>query len=369
MSWLRGSAVCAALTLVCGSFQALARKPSLAIVGVDGPPYMVGLTDEISRLAAQAARQAYRVEGVEKVRSALGDVALERLTACGPDAACRAAILAPLEVDRALGGTLSQSETSYVVNLWLLDVPGKKVVAQLNRSILIASRRLEADLTEALPRMLAGKVEGGGEIVVRAEPSASMVSVDDSPVGGGAEVHRAVEPGKHRVVIEAEGYLTTEHWVQVASDQVVRLNEKLIPVNGHMPEAQEKETAAAKREGSAEEKHGGFSLPVGTWVTLAASAAAFGTGLYFGVEANNFDHQAGQFDANGVDQGLTRAQAVQGQTDGQVANYLFLGAGVVLVAAIVIAIVTPSGSPQGAPAAAPESGTVSAPAALHWSFP
>jgi hypothetical protein len=351
------------------SLPALARKPSLAIVGVDGPPYMVGIADEISRMAAQAARGAYRVEAAEKVHAALGEAALEKLTACGSDAACLAIFLAPLHVDRAFGGTLSQSETSYVVSLWLLDVPGKRIVARLNRSILIASRRLQADLTEALPKMLAGEVEGGGEIVVRSDPPASMVSVDDNPIGGGAELHKTVEPGKHRVVIEAEGYLTTEHWVQVAPDQVVRLNEKLIPVNGHMPEGQEKESATAKKENTEGEKHGGFSLPVGTWITLAVSAAALGTGLYFGVEANNFDHMAGQFDANGVGQGLTRSQAVQGQTDGLVANYLFLGAGVVLVAAIVIAAVTPSGSSQATPAATPTSGATPATAVLHWSFP
>ena len=93
------------------------------------------------------------------------------------------------------------------------------------------------------------------------------------------------------MVIQAEGYLPTEHWVQVAPDQVVRLNEKLIPVGGHIPEGQEAAVATAKKNGAAEEKHG-FSLPVATWVTLAVSAAAFGTGLGLGVEADGFDHNA-----------------------------------------------------------------------------
>jgi hypothetical protein len=357
--------MCATLAWIGVSHSALARKPSLAIVGVDSPPYMVGIADEISRLAAQAARRSYKVESTERVHKVLGEAGLGKLTLCGQDVVCRAALLVPLGVDRALGGTLSQNETSYVVSLWLLDVPGKRIIAQLDRSILIASRRLEADLTEALPKILAGEAEGGGEIVVRSDPPATMVNVDDSPIGGGAEVHKHVEPGKHRVVIEAEGYLPTEHWVQVAPDQTVRLNEKLIPVGGHIPEAKEQETATAKKESPVEEKRG-FSLPAATWVTLAVSAAAFGTGLYFGVEANGFDHMAGQFDGNGVDQGLTRAQAVQGQTDATVANYLYVGAGVVLAAAIVIAIVTPTGSASSAPVSTT---TAPGPAALRWSFP
>jgi hypothetical protein len=344
-------------------------SPSLAIVGVESPPYMVGLADEITRMATDAARPSFNVQEAAKTRATLGEATLEKLATC-PDAACRTQIVAPLGAELAFGGTLSQNETSYVVSLWLLDVRGKKIVAQLDRSILIASRRLEADLGEAIPKMLAGKAEGGGEIVVHSVPEATMVEVDDSPIGGGSDVHKTVEPGKHRVVIQAEGYLPIERWVQVAADQVVRLNERLIPVGGHMEEATpEKEAAKTKKEKASEGEGHGFSLPVATWVSLAVSAAAFGTGLYFGVTANNFDHMAGQLDASGVDQGLTRAQAVQGQTDAAVANYMYIGAGALLAVAIVVAIVTPSGSSAAAPSSAPASNASPVPAALHWSFP
>lgn len=339
-----------------------ARKPSLAVTGLDSPPYLSGLADEIAKLAVQAAGRHRRVLGPEQVRAKLGEDALGKLAACPrDDAACRAAILAPLDVDEALGGSLNESENAYVVDVWLIDVPSKKLVNRLTRSILIASRRLQKDMAEALPKLLAGHTEGDGELVLHTKPPATQVTVDDVPLGGGAEIHRTLQPGKHHVVIEAEGYLTTERWISIAPDQTVRLDEQLVPTSGHIAEEEQAPAGATKATAAS---HGGFRLPWGTWLALGVSAAALGTGLYFGVTAGNVDHKAGvNVDGNGVDQGLTRAQAVQGGTDAAVANYLYVGAGVALVAAIVVAVVSPQ--PAASSPAVPAAG----PATLRWSFP
>lgn len=352
-----------AALLVAGVSAAASAKPrDLAIVELDSPPYLSGIADELSKIAIQAAHHRHRVLTPDQVRNVLGEDAPAKLAAC-PDAACRAALLKPLGVARAFGGSLSQNETSYVVDLWLVDVANGRLVAHLARSVLIASRRLEKDMSEAIPTMLSGREEENGELALHVSPAASLVTIDDAPVGGGTDIRRSLEPGKHRVVVQADGYLTLERWVQVVPSQIVRLDEQLIPTSGHIAEA-EAETPAAAAKGAKPEEHRSFRIPVATWVTLGVSAAVFGTGLYFGLTANGLDHQAGQFDGNGVDQGLTRAQAVQGQTDAQVGNYLFIGAGVVLVAAIVIAIVTPGPPAAEAPAASP-----AAASALHWSFP
>ncbi|MHB8419256.1 MAG: PEGA domain-containing protein [Myxococcales bacterium] len=352
------------LALLAAGLPALASaKPArLAVVGVDSPPYLMGLADEISKIAVQAAHKRYQVIGPDEVRKALGEAALGKLEGCG-DVPCRAEILQPLGVALALGGTLSQNETSYVVDLWLIDVSGRRPVGHLSRSILIASRRLEKDLGEAVPAMLAGRADESGELVIHVTPAATAVTVDDAPLGGGTDFRRALEPGKHKVVLEADGYLTTERWVQLAPAQVVRLDERLIPTSGRMAEAQAETPSAAKA--AAPSGGGGWRVPLATWIAVGVSAAAFGTGLYFGVSAADIDHKAGQTYLNGVDQGLTRVQAVQGQTDAQVGNYLFIGAGVALAAAIVIAVVVPSPSSLAPTPAVSGTG----PAALHWSFP
>ncbi len=360
MTCLPHGRLVAALLAAGISATAAAQKRPVAIMGIDSPPYLSGLADEIARIAMQAARKHRRVIPPDRARAALGEDAIAKLAACG-DVACREGVLQPLGAVDALGGNLSQNETSYVVDLWLIDVAGRRPVAQISRSILIASRRLEQDMAEAIPAMLAGRGEENGEVAVHVLPPAALVTIDDTPVGGGSDVRRSLEPGKHRIVIQADGYLTSERWIQLAPGQVVRLDERLVPTSGHMAEAETAPAAAAK-PASQEGAHS-FRVPVATWVTLGMSAAALGTGLYFGLTASGIDHQAGKFDANGVDQGLTRLQAVQGRTDAAVANYLFVGAGAVLVAAIVIAIVAPS------PAVAPSPSAGASPAALRWSFP
>ncbi len=340
---------------------ARAEKPSLAVLPPSSPPYLVGIAEEIARIAVQAGQKRYRVVGPEAASKAIGDDGVAKLTACrGDDIDCRAPILAGLGTEFVLGGTLDQSDTAYEVRLWLLDVPRRELVGRLDRSILIASRRLEPDLAEAIPTLLAGKAEANGEIVVHASPPASLVTIDDVPAGSGAELKEAVAPGKHRVVIQAEGRLTTERWVEVAPNQVVRLDEKLVPSDGHLPNPAPEAPEAAT--------HGppvgrGGVLPPAGWVALALSAAAFGTGLYFGLQANAIDHQAGQVDANGVDQGLTRAQAVTGLNDARLGNYLFIGAGAALAVTVVFAVLQPDRDIT-APSA-----TGSGPLSLSWGFP
>ncbi|MHB1845063.1 MAG: hypothetical protein ACYCWW_09545, partial [Deltaproteobacteria bacterium] len=162
------------------------------------------------------------------------------------------------------------------------------------------------------------------------------------------------------VVIQQSGYLTTERWVSVAPNQTLRLDERLVPTSGHLEEA----PAEAKRPTATASAAGaGGGIPAFTWVAAAAAAGLLGGGLYLGGQSSTLDHRAGQLDSNGVDQGLTRAQAVTAVQDARVANYLFIGAGVALAVAVVVAVVTPGGSPPGTPAY-----SNGAPAAT-WSLP
>ena len=347
-----------AATLVSGLAQG---KPSLAVVGVQSPPYLVGIAEEISRSAiAAATKKGLSVRSPADVRQKLGDDALDRIAACAEKPECLSSVLAPLGVTRALGGSLAQSETAYLVHLWLLDLPSHTIVSRLDRSILIASRRLEADLSEAVPKLLAGQTEANGTLVVKSTPREAQVTLDDAPIGGG-DISRSVAPGKHRVVIQEPGFLPTERWVEVASNQTVRLEERLVSTSGKTAE----DAALSPTAGQAT-THAGGGLPAGSWIAAAVGAGLLGGGLYFGLQANSIDHHAGQFDANGVDQGVTRAQALRGLNDARLGNYLFVGAGLALATAVVFAVLSPA--PPGADKQGPPlAGAASS--ALTWSLP
>ncbi len=327
---------------------ALSAPPALVLLPLDSPPYLAGIAAEISAIAAKAATPRFRVIGPDAAARLFPGDALARLAACA-DVACRAGVLSPLGAGLVLGGALTQGDTAYEVHLWLLDAAHQRQVASLDRSILIASRRLEADMKEALPKMLAGQAEPNAKIAVTVSPGGAVVSIDDSPAGTGGAVSEEVSPGKHRVVIREEGYLSVERWLTVGPGETVRLDEKLVPAGGH-----------GKPVGEAERRRPSRGLlPPAGWAALAVAAAAFGTGLYFGGTANSLDHRVGRIDANGVDQGLTRAQALQGLGDARTANYLFAGAGAALAVAVVFAVLQPGGQK------APESETKAA----LWNWP
>lgn len=354
------AAILAAATALFAAAAAARERPRLAVAGPSSPPYLIGIADEIAKLALQSGRGRYRTMGLDEVQRKLGGDALDRLAGCDGKVDCEARILSPLGVDRALTGSLAQTETAYEVHLRLLDVPAARLVASLDRTVLIASRRLEADLSEALPRLLSGEAEANGTIAARPSPANATVELDGAPVGIG-ELDRSVAPGKHRLVFRAPGYLDTERWVTVAPGQTLEVAERLVPTSGHVeaePPPEAKRAPAAAPEAGA-----GGGVPAATIVAAAVAAGLFGGGLYLGLQSNALDHRAGQFDLNQVDQGLTRAQALTAVQDARVANYLFIGSAAALAVAVIVAVLAPGGSAPGTPAyGAP------APAAT-WSLP
>jgi hypothetical protein len=85
-----------------------------------------------------------------------------------------------------------------------------------------------------------------------------------------------------------------------------------------------------------------LDIPVVTWVAGGLAAGALGTGLGFGVAANDIDHRAGlSVSASGVDLELTRATVLAGQRDAQIANGLFIGAGIAALVGLAFAAFAP----------------------------
>jgi hypothetical protein len=88
--------------------------------------------------------------------------------------------------------------------------------------------------------------------------------------------------------------------------------------------------------------HPWLDIPLATWIAGGVAAGAFGTGLGFGIAANDIDHRAGlSVSQSGVDLGLTRSTALAGQRDAAIANGLFIGAGVAALVALAFAAFEP----------------------------
>jgi len=83
-------------------------------------------------------------------------------------------------------------------------------------------------------------------------------------------------------------------------------------------------------------------VPVLAWICGGVAAALLGVGIGFGVAASDIEHRAGSnLSASGVDLSLTRKTALAGQMDANVANGLFIGAGVVALVGLALVAFSP----------------------------
>jgi hypothetical protein len=272
----------------------------------------------MTRQVLDAARaQGVKVVSPEEVETFLGPKGTLALKQCGPTPECLSERLADLPVNRVVVGTLSRDPAHYLVHFWLISLSPPKTVAELDRSILIASRRLQPDVAAALPALLRGEQEVKGTLVLDSSVPEAEVSLDGEPLGQ-TPVTRLLKPGKHEVRVSHPGYYPVERLVTVEAGQTTHDVVRLVAVPGAAP------PALPPLETSAPVASGGFRVPVAGWVALGVGLAAGAAGGWLAVAAHNNQNQllAGYNPARNSYQGF-RSQAVTGQNQATWANVCF----------------------------------------------
>jgi PEGA domain len=318
--------VLAALALIVTP-AAAAPVQGLAVVEVTAPPMMQGLASQMTRQILEAAKaQGLKVVPPEEVETFLGAKNMAALKDCGPSAGCVSARLSDLPANRAVIGTLSRDQTHYLVHLWLISLNPPGQVTEIERAILIASRRLQPDVAAALPAFLRGEQEAKGTLVLESSVAQADVTVDGEPAGK-TPLTRVLKPGKHELRVSHVGFYPVERLVSVEPGQTTHDMVRLVAIPGvelpPLPPPQTAEPVASS---------GGFRVPVGGWVALGVGAAAAGAGILLGVASHNNETQlqAGYNPARNSYQGF-RSQALTGQSQATWANVCFAVAGAGLV--------------------------------------
>lgn len=337
---------------------ALAAGPKVAIVDVDAPELMMGLGAQVTRaLVAEAQAQQLDLLEPEVLRQRLDAAKYEGLRKCGGKPACAAVALSGLGAGRAVLGALRRDERNYLLKLWLIDLDKGVVIADVDRSILIAARRLQKDVEQAVPPFLRGEQEARGTLVIEANLQDARVSLNGEFLGV-PPVTQRLRPGKHEVKVERKKYLPITRLVEVEANQETRVVLKLLLIPGELPD--EPLVPTAKKQQAAAEGGPSVQLSGLTWALGGLAVAAGGAGLGFGLVARGQEGtlRAGYDPATETWQG-TRALALEQNRNALIANLSFGVAGAALVGTIVSGIldgarpppavqVTPTASAAGA---------------------
>lgn len=343
-----------ALALLAASAPAGVKR--LAVVDLVTPPTLMGLGAQVTQAIVHAAtKQGYTVLRPERIQSALGAKKYQELQACGSTPSCVASRLGALGSDRAIVGSLDRDEKSYLLRLWHLDLARSQVVAEVDRAILIASRRFIPDATAAIPGLLRGEREARGTLKLTTRVQKVNVTVDGAPAGQ-TPLTLELKPGKHEVLLERQDYLPMRRLVAVEAGKVTEEEIRMLRAPGARPEEEAFVSVAARPQGGTEEGSG-LRIPLAGWVGYGLALAAGGGAVYFGSEARMAERRL----LAGYDESLdryagTRAEALKGRQDAVVANVLFGVSGTALATAVVLTVMeTGRKAPavQVAPAAGP----------------
>jgi hypothetical protein len=306
---------------------------------------MVGISSQIaSWVATEAQAQGMSVMAADDVAKSLGEAVYASVQNCRGDTDCIQALRLPLHTQRLVVGTLDRDAQSYLVHLWLFEVPSLKPLGQLERAVRIATRHLGPELRQALPPFLRGEPPRTGILELRATSEGASVQVDGASQGT-TPLRLSLSPGRHELELQKPGFLPARRWVTVTSGGVTRTEVPLLRIPG-TEEGQAPFSASLALPPPAMptvEGHVGFRLSTGTYVAAGIGVAAAATGIGLGVASNNIEQrlQSGYDPVTQIYTG-TRAQALAARKEALAADILFAAAGAAALTALGIALFSPA---------------------------
>jgi hypothetical protein len=254
-----------------------ASPTKIAVVDLDAPDAMTGLSLQVSRQVSDAAgAQKLSVIGPEELRIKLDAKAYASLKKCAGQAVCVSQYLIGQGAKKAVTGAINRDEKNYLVKLWLFNLETGQVEASIDRSILIASRRLQKDIQEALPGFLRGEKESIGTVVVDSNVRDVQIFLNGEFVGVTPTTLR-LKSGKYELKLDKKRYFPLQRFVDIdaAKPTTARFDMQLKP--GELADKDDIPPLAA-----AVEKQTPFSLSAPTWIFAGITVGALATGAVFG---------------------------------------------------------------------------------------
>lgn len=326
--------ICAVPALA--TLLSLSATDTWAIVDVDAADAMMGLGAQVTRqLVEGATTMGLSVLSGDQLRAAVPVEKYAALRKCRDSAACVAQALTGTTITRVVTGSLNRDEKHYLLKLWHHDVKAGTLVCDVDRAVLIASRRLQKDVEQAVPPLLRGEREARGTLTIESNVPTASITVNGEFVGT-PPTTVTLKPGKHEVKVEKPKYLSSARLVDVEANQTKTESFKLLLIPGQTPDLE----PLAPNANVATAEAASPSLSAFTFIAGGLTIATGAAAVIFGVLARTQETSllAG-FDANtNVYQG-TRAQALEQNRNATLANIGFIAVGAFAIATVVSLII------------------------------
>lgn len=328
-------------------YAAAAPQPRIAIVDLDGPQTMVGMTFQITGMIVKAANdQKLTLITPAQVREKLDDKSFAELRKCSGRPGCVSSYLSGIGADRAIVGSLGRDEDSYLVKIYYIDLKTLNVIADIDRSILIASRRLQRDVELALPALLRGEKEAKGKLTLTSNVPRATVTLNGEPAGE-TPLTLELKPGKYKIHVEKKAYMSVDRFVSVeansSSTEVIRL---VLGV-GQTPEEEKLPPLGTGGPAQAERPQG-IPISTRTWIAGGATVVTAGlAGMFGGFSAAATKSLKQGYDPTTNTYMGTRKEALRAVSDARTANILFAvaGAGAIVTGLFVYWDITATDAP------------------------
>lgn len=202
--------------------EAPRSKIAVAVVGSGVEPDLADNLTEV--IIAKVARMGgYEIAGKEEFRSKLGVESEARALGCLGDVGCLGQAGAALGATKVLAGTIGRRNKDLLFSLALYDLAAGR---QENRLFKLISGGIPALLKEVdvAAEKIFEVVPDPGNIRVESPIRGAQVYVDDGYIGMAPVRSPSLEPGKHRLRVDAEDYHGWAREVEVPSGSTLDIS-------------------------------------------------------------------------------------------------------------------------------------------------
>lgn len=205
------------------------KKPRLLVLDLVDQGAGLVVTGGLGQAMQAQAVQSYPGDEITtaQLKVALDAAGLQALAGCMSEQ-CMTSLAGTVEAERALGGSVAKAGDDYVITLVLVDPSTGNRVAQEQRKVPTHEDLAYYAVKQLTSLVLTGKsAESLVPVAITASEPGAVVIVDGKHVGA-APVTTQLDPGRHEVRVEKDGFVTWKTTTEVQEATPVELHAELL---------------------------------------------------------------------------------------------------------------------------------------------